>query len=245
MFFPLHDHNPTRSKPVLTYALIASNVLVHVLLSARIAAGEYWLHSWYGLVPSRFLMDPAGEALTVVSSMFMHGDWIHLASNMWFLRLFGDNLEDTLGRSRYLAFYLANGLAAALTQLLLDATSSVPMVGASGAIAGIVGGYMLLYPRAPILALNMVPLLWPFLGVLVLLPASAIAGVFFVTNVVMAYTTLDVGAGVAFFAHIGGFLAGLWLVKPLLGQRSVQRRSWQGFRVAPRRRRSQAPMNKR
>lgn len=231
MFFPLHDHNPTRATPGLTYALIAANIIVHLLVSARVAAGDYWVHSWYGLVPSRFLADPAGEFVTVFSSMFMHGDWMHLASNMWFLHVFGDNLEDTLGRVRYLAFFLLSGLGAALAQLVLDVGSLVPVVGASGAIAGIVGGYVVLYPRAPILTLNMVPLLWPFMGVLVLLPALVVAAVFFVSNVLMAYATSGAGAGVAFFAHIGGFLVGMAAVRPLLGGRRVQARTWRGFRL--------------
>ncbi len=231
MFFPISDDNPTRQRPWLTYVLIALNVAVHLLLAARLRAGEYWLHAYYGLVPARFFLDPVGESVTVVSSMFMHADWGHLGSNMWFLHIFGDNLEDALGRWRYVVFYLASGVGAAALQLLVGASSTVPMIGASGAIAGVVAGYIVLYPRAPILCLNGIPLLWIPLGVFVVLPAWTIAAIFLAVNLLMAWLSLgSSGGGVAFFAHVGGFLAGLLLIRPLLGKRPVVRRVWRGFR---------------
>jgi membrane associated rhomboid family serine protease len=234
MFFPIRDDNPTRGVAWVTYALMATNVAVHIALDARALRGEFWLTAWYGLVPSRFFADPSGEALTVLTSMFMHGGWMHLASNMWFLHIFGDNLEDALGRGRYVLFYLAAGVGAAAAQVLIDPASRVPMVGASGAIAGVVGGYMVLYPRAPIVALNTFPPLWLFLGVFVVLPAWVIALVFFGQNLLMGTQALgDIGgAGVAFFAHIGGFVAGLALVRPLLGKRSITPRVWGGWSEA-------------
>jgi membrane associated rhomboid family serine protease len=239
MFFPLRDDNPTRRAPWVTYLLIASNVLVHLWVVRAHAAGAFWLPAWYGLVPARFFADPLGEVVTLASSMFMHGGWLHLASNMWFLHIFGDNLEDGLGHVRYLCFYLLCGLAAALAQAWVDPVSQIPMVGASGAIAGVVGAYMLIHPRAPILSLNTVPLLWLFMGIFVVVPAWVIALLFFVQNLLMAYQSLgSLGeAGVAFFAHLGGFVAGLALIKPLLGKQRVERRTWHGFQPETRRRR--------
>jgi membrane associated rhomboid family serine protease len=144
MFFPLRDDNPTRGIAWVTYSLIALNVLVHAEVTRRAASGAFWLVSWYGLVPARLFADPSGEAVTLLSTMFLHGSWFHLGSNMWFLHIFGDNLEQALGRARYLGFYLSCGLAAALAQAGVSPGSHVPIVGASGAIAGVIGGYMLI-----------------------------------------------------------------------------------------------------
>ncbi len=235
MFFPISDDNPTRQRPWLTYALIAANVVAYLVASSRELAGEYWLTTYYGLVPSRFSSDVLGEFITVVTSMFLHADLKHLGSNMWFLHIFGDNLEDVLGRWRYVAFYLAAGLGAALMQVLVDASSTIPMIGASGAIAGVVAGYLVLYPRAPILCLNGIPLLWIPLGVLVVLPAWVIAGMFFVINLLMGWLSLgSAGGGVAFFAHIGGFVVGLALIRPFLGRRQIPPRAWAGWQDARR-----------
>ena len=137
MFFPIRDDNPTRGTPWVTHGLIALNVAVFVVVSMGESVGRYWLTAWYGLVPTRLLADPFGEVVTVLTSMFMHGGVMHLASNMWFLHIFGDNLEDVLGRARYVAFYLLAGVAAAAAQVFTNTGSSLPMVGASGAIAGV------------------------------------------------------------------------------------------------------------
>lgn len=244
MFFPLRDDNPTRGIAWLTYALIAVNVAVHVAVTRELALGKFWSVAWYGLVPSRLLFDPVGESGTIFSSMFMHGDWVHLGSNMWFLHIFGDNLEQALGRLRYLAFYLACGVLAAIAQVAVSPFSQIPMVGASGAIAGVIGGYMLLHPRVPILTLNTIPLLWFFLGVFVVLPAWVIAGLFFVQNLGMAVlsnvasalapTQGAVAPSIAFVAHVGGFAAGMALVKPLLRGDRPPSHVWQGFRPSRR-----------
>jgi membrane associated rhomboid family serine protease len=237
MFFPIRDDNPTRTKPWVTYGLIALNVAVYVTVSMGESVGLYWLTAWYGLVPTRLLADPWGESVTAITSMFMHGSIMHLASNMWFLHIFGDNLEDVLGRVRYLVFYLLAGLVAAAAQVVTDAGSSIPMVGASGAIAGVIGGYMVLYPRAPILAFNTIPLLWLFMGIFLQLPAWVIAVVFFGQNVLMAYQFVGGAgsAGVAIFAHLGGFIAGLVLIRPMLGRRRIASRVWGGWHTARRR----------
>lgn len=232
LFFPLRDENRARRAPLLNYALISANVLVFLWMGFRELSGQFWLSPWLGLVPTRFLADPAGEAGTLFSSMFMHAGWLHLASNMWFLHIFGDNLEDVLGRTRYLLFYGACGVFAGLAQISSDTGSSIPMVGASGAIAGVVGGYVVLYPRAPILAFNTVPLLWLFLGLVVILPAWVIALLFFGQNLLLAWTFAESagGPGVAFFAHLGGFVAGLALIRPMLGHREHTPRAWDGLR---------------
>jgi membrane associated rhomboid family serine protease len=233
MFFPLRDENPTERVPFVNYGLIALNVAVFLYTWPSIAGGHWWIVPGYGLVPTRIVADPGGEAFTVLTSMFMHGGWGHLASNMLFLHIFGDNLEDLLGHVKYIGFYLFCGAFAALTQILIDTQSQVPMVGASGAIAGVVGGYLLLFPRAPIVMLNLTPLIF-FIGLLPVVPAWAVAGEFFVVNLLSAFNALGEQAtgGVAVFAHLGGFVAGFFLTRPLLAGRSVGARRWQGFRPA-------------
>jgi membrane associated rhomboid family serine protease len=170
--------------------------------------------------------------------MFMHGGWGHLGSNMLFLYIFGDNMEDVLGHLRYLGFYLLSGLVAGLVQLGIDVGSTIPMVGASGAIAGVVGGYLLLFPRAPIVALNTVPLLWFVMGIFPVIPAWLVAAEFFLVNLLQGVASLgsraEMGGGVAVFAHLGGFVAGLLLVRPLMGRRSLAARGhWSGFKRGP------------
>ena len=136
---PIRDLNPTRTKPYVNYALIAANVLVWLWEYALIQAGASWVIPGYGMVPARLVADPGGEGFTILTSMFMHGGWSHIAFNMLFLYIFGDNIEDALGHYRYLLFYLAGGLAAALAQMAIDPGSHIPMVGASGAIAAFWG----------------------------------------------------------------------------------------------------------
>lgn len=242
MFFPLRDDNPTRSKPFVNWLLMALNVgaflwMRSVETQTPTAPHEVpWLVESYGLVPRRFLADVPGQFYSVFTSMFMHGGWYHLLSNMWFLHLFGDNVEDTLGHERYLVFYVVCGIAAAVAQIAIDPNSVIPMVGASGAIGGVVGGYLMLYPRAPILAVNMVPLLWLFLGILLVVPAWVIAGVFLSQNLLLAFQNASGfgSSGIAFSAHLGGFFAGIVLVRLLAIGRVVERRVWPGARYARR-----------
>lgn len=242
MFFPIRDDNPTRTTPFVNWLLIAINVGVFVWtwttdVQNAVQFGDVpSLVEGYGLVPRRFLYDPTTQLPSVFTSMFMHGGWFHLLSNMWFLHLFGDNVEDTLGHGRYLLFYLVCGVAAAAAQIAMDPSSTIPMVGASGAIGGVVGGYLVLYPRAPILAFNMVPLLWLFLGIMLVVPAWVIALIFLGQNLWLAYQNAG-GAGsggVAFAAHLGGFFAGLLLIKLMAAGRPVERRVWPGVRYAKR-----------
>jgi membrane associated rhomboid family serine protease len=184
----------------------------------------------YGLVPTRLLNDPTGEAFTIFTSMFMHGGWAHLGGNMLFLYIFGDNVEDAVGHVRYILFYLASGLGAAGAQILVDPISTIPMVGASGAIAGVLGAYLVLYPRAPVTV---------FFGFLFLVfPAWLVVGEWFLWNLLLAFRSIGVerGGGVAFFAHIGGFIVGMVLIRPALaGRRRVKAERWHGWRPPPKR----------
>lgn len=206
--FPLRDLNPARTRPVLTWTIIAINVAVF--------GAQLWVGPWRGeLLVERFGVVPAdlvhgrhwGSAVTPLTSMFMHGDVPHLVGNMWFMAIFADNVEDALGRARFVAFYLVCGLAAAATQVALDTTSTVPMIGASGAVAGVLAAYVRLYPRARVL--TFLPPLF-FLEV----PAFLYVFVWFALQLVSAYVSLLQVAqgGVAFWAHVGGFVAGLALV---------------------------------
>jgi membrane associated rhomboid family serine protease len=234
---PIRDENPTQRVPIINYLLLGFNTLVWLWELMSDQTGASWVTAAYGLVPRRFLGDPIGEAFTVFTSMFMHGGWAHVGGNMLFLYVFGDNVEDALGKWRYLAFYLASGLVAAAAQIFVDPLSTIPMVGASGAIAGVLGGYMVLYPRAPIVVLNPIFPLWFLLGPVLVFPAWLVMGEWFLMNFFMG-TGVSSGAsqsGVAVFAHIGGFLAGLLLVKPMRQKQVVHtRRDWQGWRRPPR-----------
>jgi membrane associated rhomboid family serine protease len=234
---PLRDELPTRRRPVVTYALIALNVVVFLWEYLAVAAGNTRLVIDYGLVPARFLADPLAQLPTVLSSMFMHSPdgWWHIGGNMLFLWVFGDNVEDALGRSRFVAFYLASGVAAAAAQIAVGPGSPVPMVGASGAVAGVLAAYGSLYPRAPVLVLNPVLPLWLFWGPVLRIPAFWIILEFFAFNLLHGVGSIGrSGGGVAFFAHLGGFVAGLLLVRVLLRAEPPDADPWQGWRPPPR-----------
>lgn len=212
---PIRDANPPSRTPVVTYALIAANVAVFAhQASLGPQLGERFIRHW-GLVPAHF----TAEAL--ITSMFVHGGLMHVLGNMWFLHIFGDNVEDRLGRLQYLCFYLACGCAAGLAQTLAGPGSDVPMVGASGAIAGVTGGYLLLFPHARIRTL--VPLFVVLYSTD--LPAYVFLLFWFVVQVQGGCSTLHgAGPGVAFFAHIGGFVAGAFLTVAMAGRRPLTRR---------------------
>jgi membrane associated rhomboid family serine protease len=224
---PLRDRNPTLATPYVTYALIAINVVAFVyefLLGAQMQA---FVERW-GVVPY-FLTSGAvpGSVVTLVTSMFLHGGWAHLIGNMWFLFVFGDNVEDRLGRGRFLIFYFASGFGAALLQVLIDPSSTVPMVGASGAISGVLGAYAALFPGARVLTLVPIFVFIQFIE----LPALLLIAAWFVLQLVQGLLTLGVGSGggIAFFAHIGGFVAGLALIrllKPKAPARTNVYRTW-------------------
>ena len=200
---PLRDNIPSATRPTVTWGIIAANLLVFLceLSSPDVLS--------FALVPARFTADPAGSAFTILTSMFLHGGWAHVLGNMLYLWIFGDNVEDRLGHVRYLLLYLAGGVAAALAQVAISPDSAVPMVGASGAIAAVLGGYIVLYPRASVYT-------WIFFSI-VPIPAVVWLGLWFVLQLFSGVASLGAAAtgGVAFFAHVGGFVAGLALVKLL------------------------------
>jgi membrane associated rhomboid family serine protease len=237
---PLYDQNPPRRQPFVTKWLIYLNVAAF-LLQWLSASPEIALI--YGFVPARASQSFLAELPQVFTSMFVHAGIGHLAWNMLFLHIFGDNVEDLLGRGRFLLFYLLAGLGGALGQYVQAPMSPVPMVGASGAIAGVLGAYLILHPKAPVILLNPILPLWLLMGPFLALPAWIVVGYWFFGNLIGGLASLGGhAAGVAFFAHIGGFLTGLLLTRPLLKHPGElpDRQNWHGFRPPPR----QAPQRK-
>jgi membrane associated rhomboid family serine protease len=209
---PIGDDNSARRiVPVVTYALIAINVLVFLL---ELTSGQAFIEKW-AFVPSRFLADPAGDFPTIFTSMFMHGGWLHLLSNMLYLWIFGDNVEDRFGHVKFIVFYLACGVAAMFAQLAFSTTSSVPNLGASGAIAGVLGAYLVMFPKGRVSVMmgrGVIPM-----------SALIVIGLWFVLQVISGVGSLGASGdegGVAYMAHIGGFVAGLALAYVLGGRRS-------------------------
>jgi membrane associated rhomboid family serine protease len=210
--FPLRDTQPSYSRPVVTISLIIVNILVFLY---EFSLDEYSRNAFisiYGLVPENF------HLLNVFTSMFLHGGWLHVLGNMWFLWIFGDNIEDTLGHGKYLLFYLLCGVAAALAQVFLSPLSRVPMVGASGAIAGVMGAYMVKYPNARIQTLVFIFIFITRIDV----PAWLMLIYWFAIQLFSGFGSIGTTAinqgGTAFFAHVGGFIAGIVLVN-LMGTR--------------------------
>lgn len=212
---PLHDDNPTEIKPVLTVAIIATCVLVFLWQLSHGAQGPVIIYA-LGVIPAVLLgqaqlpveLDWVAPGATVFTSMFLHGGWMHLIGNMLFLWIFGNNIEDAMGHVKFLLFYLLCGVAAVFAQALPDIASTTPMVGASGAISGVLGAYLLLYPRANVLVL--IPL--GFIFTTVRLKAVWVLGIWFAIQFFSSITVQQDGGGVAFGAHIGGFIAGMALV---------------------------------
>ncbi len=215
--FPLKDDIPAKRFPVINLWLIIVNILCFVYELKLGSSLDRFIWG-YGFIPARFLSQQEANLFDVsrffpvFSSMFLHGNFMHLISNMWMLWIFGDNVEDSMGRGRYLAFYLLCGVAAVIAQAWSMPVSNVPMLGASGAIAGVLGAYLLLYPRARILTL--VPLFIFFY--LLEVPAYFFLGVWFLIQFLQGYSQLAFGSlvqgGVAWWAHIGGFVAGTVLI---------------------------------
>ncbi|MBA85700.1 rhomboid family intramembrane serine protease [Thalassobius sp. S69A] len=208
--FPIRDHNPSDRTPFVTYALIAVNVAVflsYVELFDDPRALNAFFFDW-SLIPARVAQGAGYE--TLFTTMFMHGGWMHLAGNMLFLWIFGDNMEDAFGHVGFLLFYLASGLAAAFAHVAADPGSVIPTVGASGAIAGVMGGYLLLFPKARI---DILFIFFVFFRIFPV-PAWAMLGVWFVLQLFSGSTVDASGGGVAYWAHAGGFLAGFVLALP-------------------------------
>ncbi len=215
---PLRDRNPTRRTPIVTWALIGACVAAFALeLSMTATGGDRALESFFqrwGAVPAEITDaleagDYLGQATVgMFTSMFLHGGWLHLLGNMLFLWIFGNNVEDRLGSIPFLLFYLVGGVAAALTQVVIDPRSTVPLVGASGAIAAALGAYIVLFPGARILSLVFLGFFYQLLEV----PAIVVLGFWFVLQLVNGFAAFGAETaqgGVAFFAHIGGFVFGL------------------------------------
>ena len=209
--FPIRDHNPSRHTPYVTYALIAINVGVFLSywpLFADPRQLNLFFYEW-ALVPA--LVSEQGTWPTMATSMFLHGGWMHLAGNMLFLWIFGDNLEDEMGHLPYLFFYLSAGLGAGAVHYLSAPGSMVPTVGASGAIAGVMGGYLLLFPRARVDILLILIIFFKVFPV----PAWLMLGLWFILQVYNGIGVDPDMGGVAYWAHAGGFIIGILLTLPL------------------------------
>ncbi len=220
---PLRDANPSRTIPVVNYILIAVNAIVFFIeLSHGRNLDQFIVH--YSVIPARFMHDISSgqiDASTIVpffTSMFLHGGWLHLIGNMLFLYIFGDNVEDQFGHLKYLFFYVVAGFAAAMTQVYVNAASHAPMIGASGAIAGVLGAYVLMFPTARVATL--IPIFFFFQ--IVELPAFVFLGLWFLMQILSGILSLGIGGdagGVAWWAHIGGFGAGAVML-PFLKKRN-------------------------
>ncbi|SLN28440.1 rhomboid family intramembrane serine protease [Roseisalinus antarcticus] len=209
--FPIRDHNPSRKAPYVVFALIALNVAVYLygLAALQSPFALSLFYERYAMIPA--YLNQGGGYTGLVTHMFLHGGFMHLAGNMLFLWIFGDNMEEEMGHLGFLAFYLASGLGAALGQYFAAPFSPVPMVGASGAIAGVMGGYLLLFPRARV---DVFIFFIVFFRILVI-PAWIILGLWFGLQLVYGVGSDLSGGGVAYWAHIGGFVIGLVLTIPL------------------------------
>lgn len=200
---PIGDDNSTRKiVPVVTYVLIVLNILIFLV---ELISGEAFIQKW-AFIPTRFLANPIGDLPTLFSAMFMHGGWLHLGSNMLYLWIFGDNVEDRFGHLKYTVFYLLSGIGATFAQLMFSLESDIPNLGASGAIAGVLGAYILLYPKKRVKVLQ---------GRRVVeIPALIVIGFWFVLQLFSGIGSISATAqtgGVAYMAHIGGFIVGFLL----------------------------------
>ena len=212
-FFPFKDDNPTSSKPIISWALISiCSLIFFYQLSLSIFDFNNFVR-YFGITPFKLINNTSNQWFTVLSSMFVHGNLTHLAGNMVYLWIFGDNIEDSFGKIRFILFYLLCGVAAVFSQILYDPNSLTPMIGASGAIAGVLGAYLILYPRAKI---------WVFMWIvfivrLITVPAFIVLGIWMFLQLI---NVIDQGtSGVAYSAHIGGFIAGM-ILAPLLKKKN-------------------------
>jgi len=211
--FPVGDDNSQRRTfPTVTITLIVLNVLVFL---AELGGGDQFITEW-AFVPSRFSQDPGANIATIFSAMFMHGGWLHLFGNMLFLWIFGDNVEDRFGHVKFLIFYLLAGIAATFAQYWVSPESGIPNVGASGAIAGVLGAYILMFPQSRVNVL---------LGrQIVAMPAFAVLGMWIVLQLVSGVGTIaatdESAGGIAYMAHIGGFVSGLLMTFLFRGRES-------------------------
>jgi membrane associated rhomboid family serine protease len=219
MFIPLRDDNPTTRIPYVTVSLLALNILVFFFQILSPSGLEYYVLRM-GAIPyeiTHFTSLPIPNVprlappLTLLTAMFLHGGILHLLGNMLYLWIFGNNIEDYLGSFRFILFYLLSGLGASVAHIIFNPNSQIPMIGASGAIAGVLGAYLILYPRA-----NVLTLVFLFIFIrIVPIPAAIVLGFWFLLQIL----NVGMGGGVAWFAHIGGFLVGILLIKIFSGGR--------------------------
>ena len=206
MFFPYKDDNPRVLFPFITYILITINILVFLTFTyiSFLTPNINWFYT-FGFIPNSF------NVLTILSSMFIHSGIGHILSNMWFLYIFGDNIESILGHTKFLVFYILCGFGAAFAQYIIDPNSSIPMVGASGAIAGVLGAYMISFPKAKVHVFAFIII---FITTLII-PAQIVLGLWFFIQLSSGLNSLgiDTNGGVAWFAHVGGFIAGVVSIK--------------------------------
>ena len=210
--FPIGDDDSAeRTVPIVTYLLIALNVLFFLV---ELSGGDPFIERW-SVVPRRLTANPGGDFITIFTSMFMHGGWLHLGGNMLYLWIFGDNVEDRFGHAKFTLFYLLCGIAATVAQVMVNANSNVPNLGASGAIAGVLAAYIVMFPRGQVKVLmgrGVVPM-----------PALVVIGLWivlqFISGIGSITQTAETG-GVAYMAHVGGFVAGLVLTFLLGGRRT-------------------------
>ena len=225
---PLHDINPTTRRPVVTLALVIVNALAFVFELLLGEPGRTQLVYALGMVPGRVALFPVSPEISAVdaflpllTSMFLHGGWLHVIGNMWFLWVFGDNIEDRLGHGRFVVFYLLCGVLAGLAHTVVNLRSMIPAIGASGAVSGVMGAYLLLYPGSRVVTLVTLGLWWFKAS----LPAYVMILYWFVVQLVSGTVSLGLregeGGGVAWWAHIGGFVAGAVLV--LIFKKPVRR----------------------
>ena len=200
---PLRDVIPSRTTPYITVTIIIINALAWFVELTQPADVLPVFLRVYGVVPGRF------HASTLLTSMFLHGSWMHAIGNMWYLWIFGDNVEDRLGHGRFIAFYLLCGIAAAVGQIVIEPRSTLPIIGASGAIAGVMGAYFVLYPHSRVLTLVPLIIFWEVIE----MPAILLLGFWFLMQLfsagAIAVTASTGGGGVAFMAHVAGFLTGV------------------------------------
>ncbi|HXI83329.1 MAG TPA: rhomboid family intramembrane serine protease [Verrucomicrobiae bacterium] len=218
---PLRDDRPSRTFAFVTVALIALNTLVflHELSLATPERTQAFFAN-FALTPANLTQAPSPNSYrTIFTSMFLHGGWMHIIGNMLYLWIFGKNVEDSIGHFKFILFYLLCGIAAAAAQVAISPDSTVPMIGASGAISGVLGAYLLLFPRARVLILFPIWIFWRLFYV----PAFLMLILWFGMQLLsgLAVLSMDVGGGVAFWAHVGGFVAGMLLI-PIFKKRSVR-----------------------
>lgn len=209
---PIKDDNPTKTYPYVTAALIASNIIIFIY---ELSLGPYFepFLNRYGAIPLFILnMDAPPEYaepyITIFTSMFLHGGFFHVAGNMLYLWIFGNNIEDSMGHFRFILFYLISGIVAVYTFSIVNPHSTIPMVGASGAVSGVLGAYLILFPRAKVLTL--IP--FGFYMQIVKVPAVFVLGFWIVVQLINGMVSRGTGGGVAWFAHVGGFGAGIILI---------------------------------